>query len=705
MHITSRAHITSLGVSCSRPLSFSRWIVRPLRRPAVRAVAFAFTATLWTSTPTLAQSGVEKAVEVVDAFVRAHGLRFEDGRQPLLNQASASRPFLVDNLAVDGLQGALGFDPIYDAQDARITNLQVRPDPDAPILQGAAQVTVRFDNFGAPQTLLYTLVRVTPDGQWQINDIHSPANGWSLTDLARQKGLLRQTDPDQEVTMARSSTGLPPEPPLDGLVEKPAMEPSETDLVPAGTSGSIAGAETPQQGLSGNDQAAAVGADGDLLFILDASGSMWGQIDGVAKITTAKQALSGLIADLPATTNYGLMAYGHRREGDCTDTQVLLPVGRYALGQMKATVDTVTPRGKTPIAGALQAAKDAFSGADRQADVLLISDGLETCGGDPCAAAGALAAFGIRTRVHVVGFDLSADEKAALQCVAEEGGGQYFTADNADQLVDAIKQVAKAAAQEPTPPASPPTVEPVVPAQAELLFEETFDGPAISESWTVQNSTPDLMELDGEGALFAAVTGRTTSSTSEEALNRYVLDTAFPEGDFDLVLDFRFVWQTGWEEAWVSVLEDADNQVVAGFQLTTGGCGTGPNLVLSKTSRVGSEKPDVTEFTINLYDGIRNGSVCIKPGRAYADEIMKSMSGKGVTLRLKRLGRTLAAEAAFEVPATDDIPAALRTVETEAVTVLRLSGKPSFLVGQAPSAKLRESIFFVDRFAIERPVR
>lgn len=86
----------------------------------------------------------------------------------------------------------------------------------------------------------------------------------------------------------------------------------------------------------------------DLLFVLDGSGSMWGQVDGVAKITTAKQALTGLIGDLPAQTNVGLMAYGHRREGDCGDTEILYPVSNFDTERLKPVIDAITPRGKTP---------------------------------------------------------------------------------------------------------------------------------------------------------------------------------------------------------------------------------------------------------------------------------------------------------------------------------------------------------------------
>ncbi len=64
-----------------------------------------------------------------------------------------------------------------------------------------------------------------------------------------------------------------------------------------------------------------------ILFILDASGSMWGQIDGFAKIVTAKEVLVARINDLPEPINVGLMVFGHRAEKDCQDIEMVIPPG------------------------------------------------------------------------------------------------------------------------------------------------------------------------------------------------------------------------------------------------------------------------------------------------------------------------------------------------------------------------------------------
>jgi hypothetical protein len=68
-------------------------------------------------------------------------------------------------------------------------------------------------------------------------------------------------------------------------------------------------------------------ADADVVMVLDASNSMWGRIDGKPKIVVARRVIAELIADWDPTTHLGLVAYSHRRQGDCTDIETVVPVG------------------------------------------------------------------------------------------------------------------------------------------------------------------------------------------------------------------------------------------------------------------------------------------------------------------------------------------------------------------------------------------
>ena len=175
-----------------------------------------------------------------------------------------------------------------------------------------------------------------------------------------------------------------------------------------------------------------------LLLILDASGSMWGQVDGENKIVIARRVLSDMVAELPEASTVGVVAYGHRREGDCQDIETLIPLGpldRQAVGDAIAALN---PKGKTPITGSLEHALEILESAKTRATVVLLSDGLETCGGDPCGAVRAALEKGAELVLHVVGFDVSGEDLSQLQCMAQAGHGLFLTADHGDELADAL---------------------------------------------------------------------------------------------------------------------------------------------------------------------------------------------------------------------------------------------------------------------------
>lgn len=191
---------------------------------------------------------------------------------------------------------------------------------------------------------------------------------------------------------------------------------------------------------------------GSAILVLDGSGSMWGQIEGKAKITIAQEVVGGLLKDLPADQALGLTVYGHRRKGDCSDIETLVSPGSGSRDAIGEAVAGIKPKGKTPMTDAVIAAAKALKYTENAATVILVSDGIETCAPDPCAAAKALEEAGVEFTAHVVGFDVS-DPKALaqMQCMARETGGRFLTASNADELGDALTQVASAAPEEPAP--------------------------------------------------------------------------------------------------------------------------------------------------------------------------------------------------------------------------------------------------------------
>jgi Ca-activated chloride channel family protein len=218
----------------------------------------------------------------------------------------------------------------------------------------------------------------------------------------------------------------------------------------------------------------------DAILVLDASGSMWGQIDGKSKVEIARTAVGDLLGRVPADRGLGLVAYGHRREGDCTDIEEIVPVGSDR-APIRSAVAALGFKGMTPLGAAVRFAAEKLRYKDTRATVILVSDGVETCGVDPCALGRDLEAAGVDFTAHIIGFGLaSAAESAGLRCLAEATGGRYFGAQNAGELAAALAEtVAKPV--EP-PPAAPQT------ARVILRATELDGGPEITSglTWTVE---------------------------------------------------------------------------------------------------------------------------------------------------------------------------------------------------------------------------
>lgn len=203
---------------------------------------------------------------------------------------------------------------------------------------------------------------------------------------------------------------------------------------------------------------AALAAPPRVALVLDGSGSMWGRIEGTEKIVIAREVLGEVLAELPAGTQVGLAAYGHRREGACDDIEILLPVGEHSREELEKVIHGVQPRGKTPITAALQLVADQLATAGQgPAHLVLVSDGEETCGGDPCALVRSLREQGIQLTFHVVGFDVKAEEREQLACVAREGGGIYADASTAGELTAALSEIRATVVEQPPTDEGPPS--------------------------------------------------------------------------------------------------------------------------------------------------------------------------------------------------------------------------------------------------------
>ncbi|SFG30402.1 vWA domain-containing protein [Pontibacter chinhatensis] len=165
-----------------------------------------------------------------------------------------------------------------------------------------------------------------------------------------------------------------------------------------------------------------------ILFLLDASGSMMAKWENSDRMTVAKNLLSHLVDSLDQYDNVevALRAYGHqfgRERNDCKDTKLEVPFGEDNATAIKKKLDAIVPRGNTPITYSLQQAAGDFPEDRSRNVVILITDGLESCGGDPCATSEALQKKRIFLRPFVIGIGIEPQQEQQLDCI-----GQYFNA-------------------------------------------------------------------------------------------------------------------------------------------------------------------------------------------------------------------------------------------------------------------------------------
>ena len=184
----------------------------------------------------------------------------------------------------------------------------------------------------------------------------------------------------------------------------------------------------------------------NILIILDASHSMAEKINGEKKITIAKRVMNKIVREVLASTNIGMCVYGHKvgftSFNVCKKTELLVPIGSHNAYAIMHKLNKIKPKGATPISYAIeQAVLNDFIGIQGRKKILLISDGMETCGGDPCRYAVSLVRQGIDLKLDVVGFDLK--EKGAfnqLKCIALTTHGKFYTTDSEASLTDSLRK-------------------------------------------------------------------------------------------------------------------------------------------------------------------------------------------------------------------------------------------------------------------------
>ena len=170
-----------------------------------------------------------------------------------------------------------------------------------------------------------------------------------------------------------------------------------------------------------------------IMLVLDGSSSMWTRIDReISKIEVARDSIAKLVGGWEDKMAFGITTYGHREEGNCQDIETVLPVAEVDADEVIDVVNGILPRGKTPLAAALRQAAEALDYQNQPAKILLVSDGIENCGQDPCKAVEELAADAMDLEIDVIGFEMNNHEMGQLECIAVKAHGHMVEAGMSD---------------------------------------------------------------------------------------------------------------------------------------------------------------------------------------------------------------------------------------------------------------------------------
>jgi von Willebrand factor type A domain-containing protein len=290
----------------------------------------------------------------------------------------------------------------------------------APSVVAGTEVSIAWTGPGFAGDYLCIVPKATPDGESGLgggatysflgNDARSPQR--MAAPLSVGEHEIRYKTMQSKTTLARRGLTVTPAPRQPGLL---------------------------RVALSGNSAALASGA---VEIILDASGSMLQKLGGKRRIDIAKATLTGLTSDtIPAGTPFALRIFGRGLNSCQTDLDIpLAPLDGKAVGTRLAALNAKSGA-KTPIAASLEKVAADLQGAGGDRMVILITDGEETCGGDPAAAILGLQQKGVGVRVNIVGFAIDdAKLAASFKVWASAGEGRYFDAKDARGLSKAVSQ-------------------------------------------------------------------------------------------------------------------------------------------------------------------------------------------------------------------------------------------------------------------------
>ena len=189
-------------------------------------------------------------------------------------------------------------------------------------------------------------------------------------------------------------------------------------------------------------------------IVLDASGSMAKQINGQSMMNIAKNSITEVLKHLPKNAKVGLRVFGHKgnntdsgKTESCSANELIHPIETLNTSAISKALSSVEATGWTSIADSIKNGGEDLSKFKEEGAVnilYIVTDGIETCGGDPIEAAQTLKNSGTNVVLGIIGFNVNATQDAVLKKIAEAGGGHYANANDAGTLTSELYKITEA---------------------------------------------------------------------------------------------------------------------------------------------------------------------------------------------------------------------------------------------------------------------
>lgn len=283
-----------------------------------------------------------------------------------------------------------------------------------------------------------------------------------------------------------------------------------------------------------------------ILFLLDASGSMNEEWQGRAKFDIARELLEEAVDSLQRqgrNIEYGLRVFGHqspRSMQDCKDSKLEVGFTRMGSAALKEAFSRINPQGYTPIAYSLFLAANDFPAKDKKSInvIILITDGLENCDGDPCSSSEALRNNRVTLKPYIIGLGLEEGDKGQFDCV-----GTYYDAGSEEDFEKVLGVVVSQALKNTTVQLN--LLDHLGRANetdVEVTFYDAYTGEPLYNvvHSMLRNGAPDTLFLDPTGRY--NVTAHTTPPVSRQNIEliagkHNIISLDAPQGNLDLLLE------------------------------------------------------------------------------------------------------------------------------------------------------------------------